>query len=584
VKRAAWVIALGWLVLLPAARADERLGGEIAVQQSPFIWGLPRVVSDGLGVLVVWGGDYAPYTVYSARIDGAGVLSGPFVVHAGPEFSQQPEIATDGRTALVVWTDSSFSGVSAVKAVRLDPSGVPIDSAPVIVDTRKARSYGALNQAHVAFDGAMFRVIWLQSTGRNKVYTRRVGIDGSTSGRSRKIKVRNMASVPFEPNVGCRGVGECLLTWLETAGLDAVEGVRIRGDAIVDRDVIRFLDDARGYRIRSDGTDYMIIGTRFDAQSCASSICAQDAVAGRVSGAGVPLDPAGFRVNNRPPVDLPFIADVGLAFDGSDYVATFLDYTPPCGYNLYGARIARDGTVSNPDVPGSPLVEGSTAGSADVAATHTQALTAWEDLRPNSCANYQYGSVYAQRAMPHADASGATVAEIGAIGARTVPEQSVLRLALAASGLNPASTVFSATNLPAGAVFDAPTRAFQWKPNPDQAGLYPGVHFEASDGVQTVGEDVSITVTESSLALCGTVERLNVPVANVAVRLKRRSEKPRTVWSDANGRFCFFYMLQDLYSLSVGKPSKATYSATPLSVNMTASDKTDVLLVVRKIS
>jgi hypothetical protein len=584
-KRAACALALSWLVMQSTARADERIGPAILLQQTTYLWGAPRVVSDGIGTLVVWGAGYGPYTVYAARIDAAGNVSGPFVVSATPEYKQQPEVATDGRTALVVWSDFSSERVSGVKAVRLDPAGAPLDSSPIVIDSRSLGKYGGMNNATVAFDGAMFRVLWMRSTGTNKVLTRRIALDSSAFGRARRVRARDMAQLPFEARVGCRGGGECLLTWLQTAGLDGVEGVRIQGDTIADRTVVRYLNDARDHRISSDGTDYLIVGTRFQFTECAQGFCPQDAVAGRVGGDGTPLEVDGFRVNNRPMTGLPFVADIGVGFDGASYLAAFLDVADPCGFNLYAARIAPSGVVLTTDVPGSILADSTTVTSAGVAGTRTEAVAVWEDPGPSFCggpAGPQ--SVYAQRALSHPDTSGATLVEIGAVGARSVAEQQTLRLVLAASGLNPATTAFSAANLPPGAVFDTSAHLFQWKPNPDEASVYPGVHFEATDGVLTVSEDVTITVTEGSLALCGTVERMNMPVANVAVQIKGGLAAKRFVYSNANGRFCFYHLIQTPYTLSVGRPSKKQYDAAPLHIIMGGSDVTDAHFVVRQIS
>ena len=56
--------------------------------------------------------------------------------------------------------------------------------------------------------------------------------------------------------------------------------------------------------------------------------------------------------------------------------------------------------------------------------------------------------------------------------------------------------IYSASNLPPGASFDPQTRTFSWTPGYDQAGIYPNVHFEVSDGEFTDSEDITITVID----------------------------------------------------------------------------------------
>jgi len=58
------------------------------------------------------------------------------------------------------------------------------------------------------------------------------------------------------------------------------------------------------------------------------------------------------------------------------------------------------------------------------------------------------------------------------------------------------SLIYSASNLPPGATFDPQTRTFSWTPGYDQAGIYPNVHFEVSDGEFSDSEDITITVID----------------------------------------------------------------------------------------
>jgi parallel beta-helix repeat protein len=59
-----------------------------------------------------------------------------------------------------------------------------------------------------------------------------------------------------------------------------------------------------------------------------------------------------------------------------------------------------------------------------------------------------------------------------------------------------ASLIYSASNLPPGASFDPQTGTFSWIP--DEAGIYPNVHFEVSDGSLTDSEDITIIVSSAS--------------------------------------------------------------------------------------
>jgi len=76
-----------------------------------------------------------------------------------------------------------------------------------------------------------------------------------------------------------------------------VYGVRLAGDARVDREPILLLDDVDSLAaVASDGVGYAVLGGRTEGCSGARA-CGQSVVAARVSGAGVALDPAGIRLN-----------------------------------------------------------------------------------------------------------------------------------------------------------------------------------------------------------------------------------------------------------------------------------------------
>ena len=83
------------------------------------------------------------------------------------------------------------------------------------------------------------------------------------------------------------------------------------------------------------------------------------------------------------------------------------------------------------------------------------------------------------------------------IGDKTVDEGALLQFTVTASDPDiPAQTLtYSASNLPPGATFNPDTHVFTWTPTSGQAGVYPGVHFEVSDGYLTDSEDITITVT-----------------------------------------------------------------------------------------
>ena len=83
--------------------------------------------------------------------------------------------------------------------------------------------------------------------------------------------------------------------------------------------------------------------------------------------------------------------------------------------------------------------------------------------------------------------------------------------------------VYSASNLPPGATFDPQTRTFSWTPGAAQVGVYPGIHFEVSDGELTDFEDITITVGATEQAVFSVSSlRINPTKANVGKKVSIR--------------------------------------------------------------
>jgi hypothetical protein len=85
------------------------------------------------------------------------------------------------------------------------------------------------------------------------------------------------------------------------------------------------------------------------------------------------------------------------------------------------------------------------------------------------------------------------------IGDRTVAEGATLQFTVNATDTDGDTLTYSATSLPSGAAFDPPSRTFSWTPDFDQAGVYPGVTFQVSDGQGGLdSEAITITVTDAA--------------------------------------------------------------------------------------
>jgi hypothetical protein len=137
------------------------------------------------------------------------------------------------------------------------------------------------------------------------------------------------------------------------------------------------------------------------------------------------VPPSGVAARRSRSADLAETYPVGLAYDGTDYVATFRSRRVA---GLFAARLAPDGTVRDPEAPGL-LVSGRRSTDAGVvAAGWRDSVVVWRDRRFRS----DYDAVFAQRLLPHAPPSVPAASPIGAVGPRSVTEGDVILVAVSA--------------------------------------------------------------------------------------------------------------------------------------------------------
>jgi hypothetical protein len=85
---------------------------------------------------------------------------------------------------------------------------------------------------------------------------------------------------------------------------------------------------------------------------------------------------------------------------------------------------------------------------------------------------------------------------LAAIGNKTVNEGAFLTFTITGTDPDGDTLTYSASNLPSGATFNATTRTFSWRPSYRQAGNYPEVHFEVTDGGLIASENIIITANQ----------------------------------------------------------------------------------------
>jgi subtilisin family serine protease len=567
---------------------DERIGGSTTVAPSAFRNG-PRVASDGVGSLIAWSDNDG---VHAVRVDGAGgagptveLAPGPFPIPGAPSTHYDVDVASDGRNFLVTFAERA-GGVEFVRAIRVDPNGQPLDARGTYLAARLARDAEHFyRRTRVAFDGDTWVVLWDEYDSqvvRSSISFRRVGRDGTLRGKRRKLYPRGAGQpTGIEPRLGCAR-SRCVVAWSEggaeyrPAGKLAVPalGLTIIGSKTTEGVPRVLLSDADAVAAVTPSADGFGILAWRTSLCPGDVVCGEQIVAGRLDDDGVPVDQTGTRLDVGPPAGNVSAFPSGLVHDGTNWIATFL-----ADKWTFGARMAPDGTRLDDELIGLLMRQEPTLRGPVMAATNTHVLLAWQA----SPAINQPGPALAQRVLAHPTVPALPAAAIGAIGSRSGTEGEALAFTVSAPALDPDDVVFSATNLPAGAVFDAATRTFRWVPAPDQAGVHPEVHFAASDGVGAASEDVTLTVAEANHSISGTVRFADLsPAPVVLMQLSGAKGGKRSVYTDGEGRYRFDDLPAHRYRIRLDRSSGQGYTATPSKARpaVTDADVHDVDFVI----
>jgi hypothetical protein len=168
-----------------------------------------------------------------------------------------------------------------------------------------------------------------------------------------------------------------------------------------------------------------------------------------------------------------------------------------------GTMLSFTATATDPDVPPQTLTFSLGPGAPSSASITSGGYFTWTPAEAQGPGVYNINITVSDGIAIDYEDITVTVNEVNQppvlnpIGPKTVSVGNLLQFTVTASDSDiPAQTLtYSASNLPPGATFNSTTHLFSWTPTSGQAGVYPSVHFEVSDGHLTDSEDITITVT-----------------------------------------------------------------------------------------
>jgi len=446
--------------------ADRRLGvqhiygarvlstGEVIDKQGILISGssgtqaYPKVASDGAGFEVVWqdsrGGTQ---DIYGCKISGDGALSRVMGIstQAGSN-EENPDIAYNGTTFLVVWRDSRNASITDtdIYGCRVAKNGVRLAGDIIIsCDLTGANGItGAQNNPKVCAFDSTWMVAWednRSTTSGTDIYAARVNSDGVVMDRN-GVQVVGATGIQELPGIGYDG-SKILIAWRDrtsryiqcarigadgilqdrtpynvSAGTAGSGGVSVAGCvnggfevgwntlSMAGNDILTArvprsgaispvagsltslgLDDQEHYCVADNGREYAVVWAQMVNGNW-------DILAARVSYSGQLLTPVPVNLTATLYTDQ---TQPAIAWNGTEYLVTWTDDSSFMDSNLDIRGMRIDSTLRPIDT--TPLL---ICGAADVqqnswvASNGKNFLVVWEDYRNSSSTSNYYTDIY----------------------------------------------------------------------------------------------------------------------------------------------------------------------------------------------
>jgi hypothetical protein len=309
----------------------------IAISTTGCHKAFPSVASDGSNCLVTWEDDRNyPRTycdIYGTRTDTSGIpLDSEIVISTTANYQKSPALASNGIHYLVVWEDyRNNQYYSDIYGTRVDSSGSVSDPEEIVIST--ATDSQALPA--IVSDGVNYLVVWQDNrSGRDwDVHGRLVNSAGTVL--DSEIVVSTAVCSQESPSIAFDGVNY-MTVWEDWLKYD-ISGTRIDASGVVSDSGI---DVSSAYyweecpSIASGSGNYFVVwGDNRNYNP--------DVYGARVDSSGVVLDPSGIAISA--------VADTqyfpAMAFDGTNYLVVWQDRRSGTDWDIYGARVNRDGVV-----------------------------------------------------------------------------------------------------------------------------------------------------------------------------------------------------------------------------------------------
>ncbi|HIL70884.1 MAG TPA: hypothetical protein EYG38_13675 [Verrucomicrobia bacterium] len=338
----------------------------------------PTVAFDGSTFLVVWEDDRSSSgpdvygSIVSASRGGVGQANTAIPVSTAANRQRDPVVAGNGILNLVVWQDNRIQSLEDIYGVRVDASGMILDTEglPISIATNSQ------SKPAVASNGTDFLVVWQDtriSFSNLEIYAARVQSDGNLPDPD-GIRVTDSSFSQRNPTVA--GLDTTyMVAWEDLTNGSSnsdILGTRISVQGILMDDApieISTVGQKQRTPSAAAGAELFFIvwaDTRDDSLD--------DIFGVRVTEQGNNLDPEGISIaTGSISLRIPRIT-----FDGEEFFAAWVQRGLTTSFDIFGSPVGLDGQVLEPDGIAISVIAGSQSEVA-LASNGATVMRVWTD-------------------------------------------------------------------------------------------------------------------------------------------------------------------------------------------------------------
>ncbi|MCX7837352.1 MAG: hypothetical protein N2323_05275, partial [candidate division WOR-3 bacterium] len=291
------------------------------------------VVFGGENYLVVWSEEE---NIYGARITPSGIVLDPegILISGARDEQYYPSVAFDGINYFVVWEDWRNENVD-IYGARVSQNGIVIDprGIPISIET------GDQQYPKITYGGNYYFVVWEDFRGQGDIFGTRVTTNGNVLEPS-GIAISTFRGFEYEVATAFDG-NNYFIVWSDARNwFSDIYGARVSlNGALLDTNNILIslgINWQTSPVVSFDGNNYFTIWTDFRNNP--------DIMGRRISSAGIILDT---NIIISGAEDLQLYPKVDFGRD--NYLVVWQDYRNGFDWDIYGARVSREGIVLDPN-------------------------------------------------------------------------------------------------------------------------------------------------------------------------------------------------------------------------------------------